>query len=342
MKKSFSLSFFKSPRNQFPRSALVLLILTSLVPSVSAQRFDEPYSVRTTAGVAGVAGSADGTGTAARFNSPYGVARDGAGNLFIADTFNFTIRKMTPAGVVTTVAGLAGMPGSSNGVGTEARFQTPYDVAVDSAGNLFVADSENHTIRKITPAGLVTTFAGLAGFPGSADGMGSAARFNLPNSLTVDGVGNVYVADTFNHTIRKITPDGLVSTVAGTVGVTGTSDGMGSTARFSHPFGIAADANGQVYVADTFNHTIRKLATDSTVSTLAGAPTFWGTQDGVGYYGRFLSPRGVAVDGAGNVYVADEGNHLIRKVTRGRGCEHSCRRARGFRECRWKRCCSPL
>jgi protocatechuate 3,4-dioxygenase beta subunit len=188
------------------------------------------------------------------------VAVDAAGNVYVADSANSTIRKITPAGVVTTLAGTPGQPGSSDGIGTAAQFNQPFGVAVDGAGNVYVADLDNGTIRMITPAGVVSTFAGTAGQIGSADGIGSAARFNQPFGVAVDGAGNDYVADRNNHTIRKITPAGLVTTLAGTAGQVGSGDGTGSAARFHFPQGVAVDGAGDVYVADEFNDTIRKLS----------------------------------------------------------------------------------
>ena len=153
--------------------------------------------------------------------------------------------------MVTTLAGLAGSSGSANGTGSAARFYYPFGVAVDSAGNVYVADTGNNTIRKVTPAGVVTTLAGLAGSSGSADGTGSAARFNYPSGVAVDSAGNVYVADTGNNTIRKVTPAGVVTTLAGLAGSPGSADGTGSAARFYYPHGVAVDSAGNVYVADT-------------------------------------------------------------------------------------------
>ena len=143
---------------------------------------------------------------------------DGSGNVYVADTGNNTIRKITPAGVVSTLAGMAGSSGSADGTGSAARFYYPFGVAVDGSGNVYVADTYNNTIRKITPAGVVSTLAGTAGSSGSADGTGSAAQFYYPCGVAVDGSGNVYVADTDNYTIRKITPAGVVSTLAGLAG----------------------------------------------------------------------------------------------------------------------------
>ena len=277
----------------------------------------EPYSFTTFAGLP--PGSADGTGSAARFNSPGGVARDSAGNTYVADTVNSTIRKITPAGVVTTFAGLAGSTGSANGTGSAARFNGPNAVAIDSANNIFVADTNNSTIRKITPTRVVSTFAGLAGGTGSADGTGSTARFEFPSALAVDSANNIYVADTGNSTIRKITPARVVSTFAGLAGSIGTADGIGSAARFNFPGGVAVDraGTGNIYVGDTSNFTIRKITPAGVVTTLAGSPGMRGGANGTGSAARFDLPVGMAVDGAGNIYVADADASTIRKIAPG-------------------------
>ena len=271
--------------------------------------------VSTLAGLAGSAGSADGTGTAARFNQPSGVAVDAAGNIYVADISNNTIRKITPAGVVSTLAGLAGSPGSADGTGSAARFFGPFGVAVDAAANVYVGDADNSTIRKITPAGVVSTLAGLAGIVGSADGAGSAARFNFPSGVAVDAAGNVYVADLNNNSIRSITPAGVVGTLAGSASGSGSTDGTGNAARFRDPFGVTVDAAGNVYVADASNNTIRKVTSAGVVTTLAGSAGFSGSTDGTGSAARFNFPSGVAVDAAGNVYVGDTINKSIRKIT---------------------------
>jgi hypothetical protein len=259
-------------------------------------------------------GNVDGTGTAARFNYTASVASDSAGNIYVADVNNNTIRKVTPAGVVSTLAGLAGSSGSADGTGSSARFNNPIGVATDSAGNVYVADSYNYTIRKITPSGVVSTFAGLAGSSGSADGTGSVARLNSPSGVATDSAGNVYVADSLNRTIRKITSAGAVSTLAGTAGSSGSADGTGSAARFSYPYGIATDSVGNVYVADT-NNTIRMITSAAVVSTLAGTAGSSGSVDGTGAAARFNFPSGVTTDSASNVYVTDTNNNTIRKIT---------------------------
>jgi len=275
--------------------------------------------VTTLAGLAGAPGSTDGTGSAARFDQPTGVALDGAGNVYVADRANCTIRAVTPAGVVTTLAGLAGVSGVTDGTGSAARFSGPQDVAADSAGNVLVAD--NHTIRRVTPAGVVTTLAGSAGSPpGSADGTGSTARLHGPEGVAVDGVGNVFVADYGNGTIRKVIPQGetgVVITLAGSPGQAGSADGTGSNAQFDGPLGVAVDSGGRLLVADRWNHTIREISPAGGVTTLAGSPGVSGSADGTGADARFSYPSGVAVDGAGNVFVGDDWNHTIRRIAPG-------------------------
>jgi sugar lactone lactonase YvrE len=261
----------------------------------------------TLAGTAGIHGSEDGAGGAggqARFWAPFGIAVDAAGTVYVADTANNTIRKITPDGIVSTLAGAAGRPGKADGLGVNARFRNPWDVAVDRAGNVWVADMSNSAIRKITPDGEVSTFAGQPGMIGSADGFGINARFNDPFALAVDGANNIYVADSGNNTIRKISPEGTVVTLAGKAERAGNRDGDVETARFWNPQGLAVDRAGNVYVADTGNNAVRQITPAGVVSTLVqpgGATTL-------------NSPGGVAVDDAGNIYVADTNNHCVRKL----------------------------
>jgi sugar lactone lactonase YvrE len=260
-------------------------------------------------------GSTDSTGNSARFSSPEGVAVDGAGNIYLADTFNHTIRKVTSTGAVTTLAGSAGLSGSTDGAGSLARFNYPTSVGVDGAGNLVVSDWGNHAIRKVTSAGVVTTLAGSPVVSGAVDGSGSVARFFHPEGVAVDRAGNVWVADSGNHTIRKVTSAGVVTTLAGSAGLSGAIDGAGGVARFNYPEGIVVDGSGNVYVADTDNHTIRKITSSGAVTTLAGSAGVPDSIDGTGSAARFIYPRCVAVDSAGNVFVADANNHTIRRIT---------------------------
>jgi len=271
--------------------------------------------VTTFAGVAGPVGSTDSVGTPALFNSPSGVGVDGIGNTYVADSGNNTVRRISHAGVVTTLAGSPGVTGSTNGTGTAARFNNPHGCSTDKNGNIYIADTGNNTIREITPAGIVTTLAGTPGVAGSSNGTGSAALFKQPTALTVDGSGNIYVADSGNDTIRKITSTGLVTTLAGSAGTSGSTNGMGTSALFNNPSGVAVDGNGNVYVGDTGNDTIREITPAGVVSALAGTAGVPGSADGSSSVALFNAPEGMAVDGNGNVFVVDSGNNTVRKIT---------------------------
>ena len=212
--------------------------------------------VTTLAGI-GSSGSANGIGTIASFNYPSGIAVDTSGTVYVADQRNYKIRKITSSGVVSTLAG-SGNIGSIDGIGTEASFYNPTGIAVDVSGTIYVADQNNSIIRKITPSGFVTTFAGN-GYTGSNDSTGTAASFFYPTGIAVDNSGNVYVADQRNNKIRKITSTGVVTTFAGN-GTSGSTDGFGITASFNYPTGITIDANKNLYVADQRGNKIRKIA----------------------------------------------------------------------------------
>jgi len=279
------------------------------------QTVNTSWQAAALAGTAGQQGVSDGTGVAALFRQPGGVALDGAGNLYVADTGNSIIRKISSTGVVTTVAGSASNQDFRDGVGTAAWFNSPAAVALDNAGNLYVADAGNAVIRKIAPDGTVSTVAGASGAPGSADGTGAAARFNQPSGIAVDSAGNLYVADTFNQTIRKVTPAGVVTTITGLAGISGSTDGNGTNALFNQPRGLAIDASGSIYVADTANSAIRKVTSAGVVTTIAGLSTVAGLKDGTGIDAWLNQPRDVKIDAAGNLYVADTGNAAIRKIT---------------------------
>jgi sugar lactone lactonase YvrE len=281
------------------------------IPEDPARSGMSAYMVSTLAG--STRDYADGTGTAAKFSVPNGVAVDSAGNVYVADTQNHRIRKITPAGVVTTFAGSD--RGYADGTGAAAKFAEPDGMAVDSTGNVYVADNSNSRIRKITPEGVVTTIAGSD--RGYAEGAGVAAKFFWPHDVAVDGAGNIYVADSGNHRIRKITPAGIVTSFAGST--EGYADGTGAAAKFAGPQSVAVDSADNVYVADTFNHRIRKITPEGVVITLAGSGDTGrdngGNADGTAQDAQFAHPRGIAVDSAGSVYVADAQNLRIRKIT---------------------------
>lgn len=316
-------------------------------------------TVTTLAGQSEQFGALDGIGTAARFMAPAELAVDALGNVYVADEGNHRIRKIAPDGTVSTLAG--GSPGLTDGLGPGARFTYPSGVAVDAAGTVYVADSGNHALRKILPNGAVTTLAagetelkwpvsvavdgaanlyvtlfdspvirkldpegrittlaGMADTPGAADGDGAAARFTALRGISIVA-GRIVVADVNNNAIRAITPSGLVTTLAGTMPTEGAVDGVGTAARFATPKAIAVDTTGHVYVADTLNHTVRRITPDGVVTTLAGSPGHSGSSDGTGGEARFYEPSGITVDGQGNLYVSDTGNNTIRKISPGGG-----------------------
>jgi serine/threonine protein kinase/sugar lactone lactonase YvrE len=266
--------------------------------------------VSTLAGLAGKPGRADGSGTAARFLAPLGIAVDLTGNIYVAEFASDIIRKITPEGVVSTLAGSAGNPGSTDGVGDNAHFRNPWSVAVDSTGDVFVADKSNFTIRQITPTGRVSTFAGFPGIPGDADGPGSYARFRDPHGVAVDSAGNICVADTGNNTIRMISSFGMVKTLAGMAGRAGDADGIGNNARFSNIQSVAIGDGGNIYVLD--GDIIRKITPAGVVTTLPNSSL----ADGQGH---IIHPTSIAVDSTGNLYLLEALNNVIWQATPPKG-----------------------
>ncbi len=272
--------------------------------------------VTTLAGLAYALGTADGTGSSARFFSPQGIAVDAAGStIVVLDGVQNTVRRVTAAGVVSTLAGVAGQSGATDGTGSQARFNSPQGVALGSDGMIYVADMNNSLIRKITPAGVVTTLAGAVGQVGNVDGFGATARFYYPQGVAVDRAQNVYVADPNNRTVRKISPTATVTTLTGVVEVQGLVDGPAGTARLAGPRGIAASASGTVYLVEA--NTVRMVTPAGAVSTMAGQA--FGNADGASLDATFYNPGAVAIDANLNLYVADTGNHSIRKIFRTSG-----------------------
>lgn len=218
------------------------------------------------------------------------------------------------AQLVSTVAGVLETPGFNDGQALSSRFFNPHGIAVDGAGNIYIADRYNHTVRKISATGVVSTVAGRAGYSGSQDGQGETARFNEPWGICVSEDGVIYVADTKNNKIRRVEQDGTVKTIAGT-GNFGSSNAQGLAATFGNPTGIELDAFGNLYVADHLTHIIRKVDNQGVVTTIAGIPYIPGANDGIGREAQFWRPYGLTIDNDGNILVADEWNHKIRKVT---------------------------
>ena len=310
-------------------------------------------AVVTTFAGSGNAGSADGIGTAASFYAPWGLAFDASGNLYVSDAVSNLLRKITPDGTVSFVAGNSTGTGG-DGKGADASFVYPTSLATDHLGNVYVADVSS--IRKVTPDGTVTTvpgsqynngsttdFTGIvldaagniyasdlahniileikpdgtsgvfagSGAKSSTDGKGTAASFNQPVGLAIDASGNIFVADQGSDEIRKVAPDGTVITIAGN-GSKGAVNATGTNASFFNPAGVAVDATGNLYIGDSGNYLIRKITPDGSASTLAGSGTA-GALDGLGTAASFYGPQGLAIDASGNIFVAD--GRVIRKIT---------------------------
>lgn len=260
----------------------------------------------------------DGKGQQAAFRGPQSLVTDAAGNIYVADMNNHSIRKITSEGVVTTLAG-NGERGYLDGTGAAAKFNNPIGIALDANGNIYVADSGNSCIRKITSSGVVSTLAGLGGSGGFADGTGAAARFNYPSGIVVDGSNNIFVADQNNHRIRKITSAGMVTTFAGN-GLDYFQDGTLETATMMTPYALAFDPSGNMYVAQA--SFIRKITPQGIVSLFAGNSSGSAFNDrGIGYINgaglgaKFYYVASLVADKKGNLYVADSDNNIIRKIT---------------------------
>jgi streptogramin lyase len=278
------------------------------------RKIDSNNNVTTIAGQLGISGSADGQGTNASFNYPNSITRDGQGNLYVTDPSNQTIRKIDSNNNVTTIAGQVGNQGSANGQGTNATFYYPTGITSDSQGNLYVTDLYNETIRKVDSNDTVTTIAGQVGLQGSSDGPATNVDWFITPAITVDGQGNLFVADNVNNDILKIGTNDSVTTIAGQVGNAGSANGQGTNASFNTPNGITVDSKGNLYVADSGNDTIRKIGSNNNVTTIAGQAGISGRANGQGTNATFYYPIGITSDGKGNLYVTDLYNDIIRKI----------------------------
>lgn len=309
----FKLSCFSQAPNisyQTPQNYIINTPITPLTPINTGGAVPANiYGQITTFAGSGSIGDVDGEANVASFKYPTGIGLDPTGNMYVSESGNGKVRKITPSGMVSTFAG-SGIAGSANGTGINASFNNLLGLAVDSFGNIYVSDSYNYKIRKITPSNIVSTFAGN-GIQGVIDGSNTTAGFYGANGMATDASGNVYVSEYGVMKIRKITPAGTVSTLAGD-GSTGAVDGPGLTASFNTPWGMAVDAAGNVYVADALNYKIRKISTTGEVSTFAGSGASTSI-DGIGTLASFYIPYGLAFDSIGNLYVSEA--FRIRKIT---------------------------
>lgn len=281
----------------------------------------QPGTLEVLTGEVGPGGYVSGSITKARFHDPRGMALDAQGNVFVADYVNSVVRRIGVDGRVTRIAGQVEQREAANGPALQAHFYSPEAVAVAADGTLFISDSGSNTVRRLGADGMVVTLAGAIGKAGFADGPGAQARFNHPVGIGVDDHGNVYVADAYNNTVRRIAPNGDVTTVAGKTGVIGAVNGRGDAARFNVPVGLAVDAKGRIFVSEYFNNAIREITPDGTVTTFAGQPGKGGFADGPADQARFLHPQSLSCAPDGSLIVADSGNNRVRRVRPDGGVE---------------------
>jgi sugar lactone lactonase YvrE len=275
--------------------------------------------INTLAGTGSSGFSGDGgSAVAARLNAPRTQAADAAGTVYVVDTYNHRARRIDPSGVITTLAGTgtAGYSGDG-GPATQARLDTPHGIAVDGAGNVYIADPPNHRIRRVDPSGIITTFAGTGTSGYNGDGIPAAsARLNYPKGVEVGPDGSVYIGDANNHRVRRVSPSGTITTVAGTGSAGFSGDGASATsARLNTPRNVTFDSAGNLYIADDENCRVRRVDNAGVISTVAGSTTCgYGGDGGPATAARLGRVRDVAVDAAGNLYIADEENNRIRRV----------------------------
>jgi sugar lactone lactonase YvrE len=293
----------------------IILILFSL--NIKAQNVE--YKFETFAG--STAGYKNAKGKEAQIHSPEGIAIDKKGNLYVTEYRTSIIRKIDSDGNVTLFGGQPFKTGFKDGKMEDALIDRPHGIALDEKENVYFCDMKNHLIRKIDKNGVMSTYAGTVGKSGSADGEKSQASFNQPEDLAFDSKGNLFIADSYNFTIRKINKKGIVSTVAGKAGMGGYADGKGENALFNKPLGIAINKDNEICVADSDydgkmggNCLIRKIDKNGNVSTFAGVPNVEGNKDGTKDEATFNRPVGIEIDDLGNIYIADTEGDVIRMI----------------------------
>ena len=279
------------------------------------RKVDADGIITTVAGTGSRGYSGEGTAINEKINKPAGVSVDASGNIYIADTGNHRIRKVDADGIITTVAGTGSRGYSGEGTAINEKINKPAGVSVDASGNIYIADTGNHRIRKVDAGGIITTVAGTGSGGYSGEGTAINEKINKPGGVSVDESGNIYIADTENHRIRKVDAGGIITTVAGNGSTTYCCDGGPATsASINEPAGVSVDADGNIYIADTENHRIRKVDADGIISTVAGTGSAGYSGEGTAINKKIKEPKGVSVDADGNIYIADTENHRIRKV----------------------------
>jgi sugar lactone lactonase YvrE len=306
------------PKQTLSGTLLVFASITSLTAHVLSQslplscEIKSAYEFSVLAGDFGSQGSSDGQGSAVRFAMPMGVGLDASGTVFVSDAWNKSIRQVTTNGAVRTLAGSPDQGGGADGQGSAARFGAPAGLAVDTNGVVYVCDLVSHTVRKVTPQGVVSTLAGCQGKTGASDGTGTNALFTSPFAVALDSQGNLFVTDA--NAVRKVTPEGLVSTVAGRVDESGYRDGAGLAARFQGLQGIAISDSGVIFLADNGNLCIRRVDKAGMVTTLAGSPKRRGSADGRADQASFSNPGALAVNSKGHLFIGDYSGIRILKA----------------------------
>ncbi len=312
-------SAYNNAGSVYSTNSVDIAVTTDDAPSPLSLSISIGRWISTLAGLGGTSGFVNGTGSAARFRDPWGIAVDSSGNVYVAEGatgVQMAIRKITPAGVVTTLTGGTTIGATDGPLGT-ATFNFMGDLVIDAAGNLYVAQYTSYIIRKISATGYVSAYAGVAGQGGTIiNGATSSARFNSPQGLEIDAAGNLYVADAASHVIQKISTAGIVSTYAGIAEQSGGDDGATSSATFSGPRGLAIDSSGNVFVSERSANRIRKITPAGVVSTFSGSSGTIGA-DGPVSTVTFSGPQGMTFDSAGNLYVTELSGHRVRKITPG-------------------------
>ncbi|MGQ9634639.1 MAG: NHL repeat-containing protein [Bryobacteraceae bacterium] len=301
-------------------ACMLIAGILALGPASPQAQAPGPYTISTLAGTGTPGSEGDGSpATEAQVNNPFGLALDSSGNLYIADQFNNRVRKLTPDGKLSTVAGTGKASYSGDGgSATEAALNHPCGIAIDSAGNLYIADTANNSIRKVTSAGTISTFAGTGSIGNTGDdGEATKAVLDHPIGLAVDSQGNLYIADTGNNRVRVVGTDGKITAFAGT-GTAGSlgDGGPAKEAQLNRPQGVFVTPSGVVYIADTFNHRIRKVDTGGAITSVAGTglPGYSG-DGGPALKAALRYPKSVFVDRDGNLFIVDAFNARIRVVT---------------------------